>query len=238
MGEEETPAGAPEWLVTFGDMMSLLLTFFIMLFSVSEINQEQKFQAMLESLHQSFGYDSSVESFAPGDNPPKNAIFEAIASLGRAMRANTMNGGAPVKAPAGENKRVAAPRQDGDRAIAGVVYFKENDATLSKADKQSLSTIARHMAGIPQKIEIRGHTSNKPLDRASPYKDHWELAYARARAVEQYMEQLGIDGKRMRLGIAAGNELKYEGTDKILQEENPRVEVLLLQELAPVTLSK
>ena len=38
--EEEPSAGVPEWVVTFGDMMSLLLTFFIMLVSMSEIRQD------------------------------------------------------------------------------------------------------------------------------------------------------------------------------------------------------
>ena len=42
--EEDPPMGIPEWVVTFGDMMSLLLTFFIMLVSMSEMKQEEKFQ--------------------------------------------------------------------------------------------------------------------------------------------------------------------------------------------------
>ena len=48
--EEEPEPGIPEWVVTFGDMMSLLLTFFIMLVSMSEIKEEERFQAMLESM--------------------------------------------------------------------------------------------------------------------------------------------------------------------------------------------
>lgn len=238
MGEEDAPAGVPGWLVTFGDMMSLLLTFFIMLFSMSEVKQEQKFQAMLEALHQSFGYDAAPLSYAPGENPSSNSEFSAMATLGRAQRAHIMQGGAPVKAPVGEDKRVTAPRPDGDRTIAGVVYFREDDATLSKADKQTLADVAHHVAGMPQKLEIRGHTSNKPLNPASPHKDHWELAYTRARTVAKYLEYLGIDNKRIRLGVAAGNELKYEGTDKLLQEENPRVEILLLHEIASPTPTK
>ena len=59
--EEDDGGGGdiPEWVVTFGDMMSLLLTFFIMLVSLSEIKQEEKYQAMVESLTQRFGYDRS-----------------------------------------------------------------------------------------------------------------------------------------------------------------------------------
>ncbi|MBN2296498.1 MAG: OmpA family protein [Pirellulales bacterium] len=230
--EEESGGGVPEWLVTFGDMMSLLLTFFIMLFSMSEIRQEQKYQAMLEALHQTFGYDTSSASLSPGKNTPRNAEFEALASLGRAQRAHTMKGGAPVKAPVGDNKKVTAPRPDGDPTIAGVVYFNEGDSTLTKTDKRALVAIAGRVAGMPQIIEIRGHTSNKPLDKNSPYRDHADLAYARCRAVEKFLLEQGIDKKRIRLGISSGNELKYDGTDRLLQKENPRVEVMLTHEIA------
>ena len=48
--EEEPEAGIPEWVVTFGDMMSLLLTFFIMLVSMSEIKEEERFQALVQSM--------------------------------------------------------------------------------------------------------------------------------------------------------------------------------------------
>ena len=50
--EEEPEPGIPEWVVTFGDMMSLLLTFFIMLVSMSEMKQDEKFQAVAESFRE------------------------------------------------------------------------------------------------------------------------------------------------------------------------------------------
>ena len=53
--EEEAGPGIPEWVVTFGDMMSLLLTFFIMLVSMSELKEDERYQAMVESFRQQFG---------------------------------------------------------------------------------------------------------------------------------------------------------------------------------------
>ena len=72
--EEEEGGGGdiPEWVVTFGDMMSLLLTFFIMLVSMSEIKQEERFQAMVESFREQFGHDRSVESLIPGQIRARN----------------------------------------------------------------------------------------------------------------------------------------------------------------------
>ena len=49
--------GVPEWVVTFGDMMSLLLTFFIMLVSMSEVKEQERYQAMVDSIRQRFGHD-------------------------------------------------------------------------------------------------------------------------------------------------------------------------------------
>ena len=53
--EAEDEIGIPEWVVTFGDMMSLLLTFFIMLVSLSEIKEEETYQALVNSLQRQFG---------------------------------------------------------------------------------------------------------------------------------------------------------------------------------------
>jgi len=97
--EDDDGGGVPEWVVTFGDMMSLLLTFFIMLVSLSEIKEEEKYQAMLESMTQRFGYASSEVSLAPGTAKPRNAAVSKLASAGRAMRLNTMRGGDRVQAP-------------------------------------------------------------------------------------------------------------------------------------------
>ncbi|MCA9040977.1 MAG: flagellar motor protein MotB, partial [Planctomycetaceae bacterium] len=53
---EDGPPGVPEWVVTYGDMMSLLLTFFIMLVSMSEIRSDTgEARAAMDSIRQSFG---------------------------------------------------------------------------------------------------------------------------------------------------------------------------------------
>ena len=49
------PPGAPNWVMTYGDMMSLLLTFFIILVSISEIRDVDKYQAIVVQIQQAFG---------------------------------------------------------------------------------------------------------------------------------------------------------------------------------------
>ncbi|MFP6677633.1 MAG: flagellar motor protein MotB [Pirellulaceae bacterium] len=50
MNDDDDALSIPEWVVTFGDMMSLLLTFFIMLVSLSELKEEDQYQALVQSM--------------------------------------------------------------------------------------------------------------------------------------------------------------------------------------------
>lgn len=230
--EEEAEIGIPEWVVTFGDMMSLLLTFFIMLVSLSEVKSEEKYQALVDSIRQQFGYSMSSASMAPGHYTPRNAALARLASAGRARRNDTLNGGDKVRAPVGDHPRVQMIRPAKHITNGGVLYFKLGSAKLSEAQKQKLQAIALEIGGKRQKIEIRGHASNRPIPQDSPFKDRWQLAYARGRAVLEFLLSLGIDPDRIRLTSAGSHEPLYVDGDPLLMKKNDRVEVFLLDEIA------
>ncbi len=231
LAQEEDSGGVPEWVVTYGDMMSLLLTFFIMLVSMSEIKEEQKYQAMVESMTKRFGYDSAVESFAPGQSHPRNAMIAKVANEGRARRMNVMQGGDKTQAPVGEHPRVRIIRPGEKTNVGTVIFFDEASAELTDEARRELNAIVAPLGGQPQKIEVRGHTSQKPLPADSPYKSHWELAYDRCWNTFQYLtQQKGIDPRRIRISVAGPYEPMHMGSDPLAQRENPRVEVFMLDE--------
>jgi len=231
---EEPPKGAPEWVVTYGDMMSLLLCFFILLASMSEIRNKDQFQAILEALRRQFGYERSLISPIPGPVRPLNTTLKlaALAATGRARRLDTMNGGDRIRAPVGDFARVQQIRRSGDRTLGGRIRFEETSADLDQDNLQRLEEIARFLQGKPQKIEIRGHTTSRPLPPDSPFKDHWQLAYQRCVRVKEELLRLGIPPKRLVLTVAADNEPIERGEDPAKLLENSRVEILLLSELA------
>ncbi|MDA7979115.1 MAG: OmpA family protein [Pirellulales bacterium] len=228
MEEEEVP-GIPEWVVTFGDMMSLLLTFFIMLVSLSEIKQNEKYQALVESIRHRFGHDTASLSMAPGEMMPRNSNLEKLASQGRALRANTMNGGAPVKAAVGEHARVEFVRPGTETVIGTRVQFEMGSSELSEQAKVQLQIATRDMIGKPQKIEVRGHTSPKPEISGSSAADNFELSYRRCRAVRDFLIELGVDEERIRPSQAGDHEpLPADLQDAARQ--SARVDVFLLDE--------
>ncbi len=230
---EDPPPSVPEWVVTFGDMMSLLLTFFIMLVSMSEMKQDEKFQAMLESMRRQFGNEQSLEA-APGEHAVRNSSMTSFASLARAKRLDIMQGGNKVQAVSGEHSLVQSVRQGRNSTIGGVVDFPEDSAELGPEGQDQLKQIAQKLAGKPQMIEIRGHTSRRPVAEG----DHYDLAFGRCRAAMRALVAAGIDPERIRLSSAGANEPIDDGLAADSRARNARIEVLMWDEPAPDSAAK
>lgn len=230
-GDDDAAAAIPEWVVTFGDMMSLLLTFFIMLVSLSEIKEEEKFQALVESMRQQFGHNRSMESMTTGESKPRNNDFETLATMGRAKRKDTHKGGVETKAPVGEDPTVRIIRPGRLTAVGTVIFFAEGEEELTDAGRVALDGVAEELRGKPQKIEIRGHTSSRTAAKAVTVREPMNLAYMRAIQVYDYLiQQHGIEGRRFRIAAAADSEPMNLEADPAKQRLNPRVEVFLLDE--------
>lgn len=230
MAEEEEAPGIPEWVVTFGDMMSLLLTFFIMLVSLSEIKEEKMYQALSESMRKRFGHENSMASFIPGNSTPRNSATSSVSTMGRAKKLDTKQGGDKVKAPTGDNPRVRIIRPGKRTAVGTLVTFDEGSVGLDDAAKTAIELQASEMNGKPQKIEIRGHTTRRPGGEGTG-GDNWDLAYKRCRETMSFLVSLGINEKRIRMSVAGANEPQHIGTDPEKMRGNPRVEVYMLDEV-------
>jgi chemotaxis protein MotB len=201
-------AGAPSWFVTYADLMSILLTFFIMLAAMSELKSEHRVNQAVDSLHKQFGSDDA--SIGEG---AENRRFGSRRNDGLGAPPTLNNVRADRTAPIGER-----------------VYFDELSATLEEAQRAKLRQIQEQFQGKLQRIEVRGHTTRRPLSEGTPYRDHWDLAFARCRVVAEELAALGIDPRRIRLGVSAGNEPAAPGDDPLVLRENSRVELFLLNE--------
>ncbi len=229
--EEQDEPGIPEWVVTFGDMMSLLLTFFIMLVSLSEIKEEDQYQAMVDSLRQQFGYERTLDALAPGDTRPRVSEFSVQSTTGRARKKHTARGGVPEKAPVGEDPHVRIVRPGQTTAIGSVVFFEVGSPQLDAAAKRILRESAAQLRGKPQKIEVRGHTSAEFAARTEGTDEAMVLGFRRAAAVKQFLvDEAGIAASRFRLSSAGSSEPMHHSGDNASVAKNPRAEVFLLDE--------
>lgn len=229
--DEDDVIAIPEWVVTFGDMMSLLLTFFIMLVSLSEVKEKETYQAMVDSMRRRFGYDTAINSLEPGKSKPRTSAFAVLATTGRAKQADTANGGVPDPAPQGEKPKVRIVRPGRQTAVGGVVFFPVGSQEMDDEAKRVLKAVAEQLRGKPHKIEIRGHVTAETAARAMRSGESMDLGYQRSRIVLQHLvDQEGIELQRFRLVSAGDSEPMHAGNDPAGMRSNSRVEVFMLDE--------
>lgn len=229
--EESDEIGIPEWVVTFGDMMSLLLTFFIMLVSLSEIKEEETYQALVDSMQQQFGYQKTIDALTPGDSKPRRAEFAVLSTTGRAKKKDTAKGGVPEKAPVGEEQHVRIVRPGQMTAVGSVVFFDVGNDRLTKAGEDVLNQTAEQLRGKPQRIEVRGHVSAEFAARTSGTEEGMLLAIRRSAKVKRYLvEKQGIAAERFRVSSAGATEPITRNSPSGTFGSDSRVEVFLLDE--------
>ena len=222
------PPGAPEWVLTYGDMMSLLLTFFIMLYAMSTMD-EVKQTTVAESFSQQFG-SAAQQIPVPGQQPPANSNKRELKSTGRAKRNDTFMGGNPVLSPKGDYASVRTIRPKREKITGGVVYFDLGLDELSTEAKESVREIAAQLRGSPHLILVKGHTSIEPGIFANNLHT---LGYNRAMNVRNELIRLGVDGKLIQVMSVGPDEpvpssLSTPGRSP--QAANAYVEVMKLLE--------
>ena len=227
------PAGAPEWVMTYGDMMSLLLCFFIILVSLSEIKKEDQYRAIVEEVKKAFGMKGGGGK-VPSPDDPKLSLMKRLEEL--QIRQTTHKDPSNTDDPGMEGKeaQVTRVREGMLFTQGGRVTFDPGSADLSDRAKRSIRTVAELIRGYNNKVEVRGHAASMELNEKSQYPDLWTLSYARAKAVMDYLtsRDVGIRPDRIRLIANADAEPLIKRVYSVAgQEPNRRAEVLVMEAL-------
>jgi len=178
------------------------------------------------------GGTSPVPSTRPGSIMEWKRLKQRSKDRGRgyADRGNRLT---PGEDPDDEAKASMLVLHDGDQASDGtVVLFGEDSAELNDLAKRRLKQLVSCLRGKPNKIEIRGHASRRPLPPGSSFADAWDLCFARCMATMKYLEQSGLESSRMRMSQAGVFEPHTIRSEVERQALNSRVEVYALAEIA------
>lgn len=228
--KEEPMVGAPEWVVTYGDMMSLLLVFFIALVSMSEIKQD-RFQQAVESLQQAFGgFDGDLGQM-PVELPTKNTLLERLLEL--EIPVNTdKRGDSHDEGVEGKKYRVTDVRDGLKVVVGGKIAFDRFSADLRPEARELVVKTADVIRGYNTRIMVRGHATNEPLPPDSPYKDARDLSYARARAIVDELVAARVRANRL-IPLAIGDNEPYvrQAYTEERRALNRRVEIVVTEDL-------
>ncbi|MEM6458728.1 MAG: flagellar motor protein MotB [Planctomycetota bacterium] len=228
------PPGAPGWMTTYGDMMTLLLCFFVLIVSFSEIKKEDQFQAVVEHIKEAFGMMGGGGKIPITDDPALSLIerLDALRLKQEKVpnRSNTKDPGQQGREP-----QVTKVREGMMIATGGRITFEPASATLGEEAKESLRQLTEVFKGWENLIELRGHAAALEMPEAgtAEFSDLWHLSHARAKAVFDYLTvDLGVDPERFRLTANADREpLDARAADADDAEVNRRVEVLVSESL-------
>ena len=168
------------WLITFTDMILLLLAYFVFLFTILSVD-DFRLKRALESFR-------SYLSQKPVEAQVRRA---SVASLYA-----DPTGPIPVsmEKDEAEEKTKFKTIQEGTKILGRVMRFAPGSPELTPAMRELLRQFtADSLRGRPNRVEVRGHAT--PGEAADP----WELSWRRAQTVAAFFQELGIDRRRLRL---------------------------------------
>ena len=237
LAPDEPAEGAPEWMVTFGDLMSLLMTFFVLLLSFSQMDVA-KFKELAGSLENAFGvqrqeplynrpigtkmiardFDQTlIEQAKVGHNEIETAIQVLAEQLHNVVQ------------PLEEQGLVEIDLQDQQLTLRllGHATFDSGRADLKPEMVPTLLAIGKLIGNTKQEVFVAGHTDNVPI-RSHRYRSNLELSAARAASVVDLFVRKKLLAPELAGTMGYGEYRPLKPNDsKENRQKNRRVEIIL-----------
>ncbi|HOP56490.1 MAG TPA: OmpA family protein, partial [bacterium] len=191
---KEPPPGAPLWMTSYGDMVTQILIFFVMLFTFSSIDAA-RFKELAISLQSAFkggvgvlegGQSITVETLGPA-RANLAQLTEAMNQIMNVVESSGLKGA--VETSIDERGLVIS--------IKDSTFFDLGKADLKPRSIEILNKIGVTLKDLPNQIRVEGHTDNLPINTPQ-FPSNWELSTARATTVVRYLvEKVGLSPNKM-----------------------------------------
>ncbi len=212
------------WLLTYADMITLLLALFIILFSISTINKV-KLQRLVHDLGGGFNSQDAI------NNPPNGQTVSATKDDLQAMQAqlqsfitqNKIQSQVQTKITREGKKRELIISLLSDKPV-----YDSGSAELKPQTELILDAVYGQLKSRQNEVRVEGNTDNVPISNAQ-FPSNWELSSARATGVARYLvEQKGLSPLRISaLGYGEYRPKFPNDTDEH-RAANRRVDVVIL----------
>lgn len=245
--------GGGQWKVAYADFVTAMMAFFMVMWITAQSDKVKQAVAHYFNYPTAFrvgtaeGPEGASGPGLPGPGGPGGPNLDSSGNFRDALEMKAVDmgflpnsgargktrasSGAPNKGRTASKPSVLAVHEGDRRMMGTVIPFDEHSAELTDTGRKRLADLVPVLAGKRNKIEIRGHTTRRPLPGDSPFRDAWQLAYARCLATQRFLEAHGIETERIRLSQAGPYEPQTLGTDPRRMKENSRVEIYVLPEL-------
>lgn len=230
--QEEHKAGAPEWMATYGDMVTLLLVFFVLLFAMSNVDS-QKYKAVAQSLSGALGvlesgtsvislepFVNNYPSDSPADSPTEyEELSEMQEELQKILEEGELNGQVKLEI----NERGLLIR------FLDSVLFDSGSADLTPEAMEIINKVSNILRDTNRKVTVEGHTDNLPINTFR-FPSNWELSTTRAVNVVKYMiSKNGLNPIRLSASGYADQHPISDNDSVEGRRDNRRVDMVILR---------
>ncbi len=206
------------WLISYADLATLLLAFFVVLYAVSRLDAERLAQ-LAASFQSSFeGAKPKVQTVTR----PAEASRQELSDLRESLEQLTNDH---------ELRRHLSIRLDHRGLILSLSeagFYEPGSERINEAAEPIIASLVRHLHRLPNQIRVEGHTDNVPI-RSSRFPSNWELSTARAtHMVSVLIERYGLPPNRL---AAAGYGEHRPVADNATADgrmRNRRVDIVIL----------
>ena len=207
---DSDPNEDTSWLVTYGDMVTLLMAFFVLMFSASKVSEEK--------------YEQVAQSVAQGFNSPGPEAMVEMASAEGAKEVTVLS---PLNAAKEMLDQLIEERDlDGEMStsftptglkveLSSSSFFDSGSADVRESMIPSLIELSQVLQSLPNgeyQVEVEGHTDNVPINTVR-FPSNWELSSLRAINVAHIFEDTGIQKDRLSAIAYADTRPEAPNTD-------------------------
>lgn len=224
----ENKTSMERWLLTYSDLITLLMVFFVIMYALSSVN-EKKFEAMSISLANAMGggqsvFDNPGETIVPGISPDTEmSETDELERIRRELQAYIDEHGLNDKVSVNiEDRGVVLSFQD-------VALFSLGSAELTANARVLINQIGQILLSTTQFIRVEGHTDNLPINTRE-FPSNWELSSARANSVlQQLIRELNFP--QYRLSATGYGEFRPRAANDSIEnrQRNRRVDIVVLK---------
>lgn len=189
------------WLVTYADLMTLLLVFFVLLYSLAFFEKE-RYQATLDDIDRAAKqrpeFQQMLDFIGKPDVMKKKVRLDDLTGLRTRDTAlyNALNH-MVQKAPGAEHLGLSAKDGRLTLTVSGEALFASGSARLYPSAVPGIDRLVTMFTQFPEyTINIKGHTDNIPI-ATQEFPSNWELSAIRATTVLKHLISRGIDPKRL-----------------------------------------
>ena len=222
---DDSHENTERWLLTYADLITLLLAFFIVMYSMSNLDAK-KFGRMAVALNGILKGGAMIARTSGADSDPGAGIMNLgeFSMLKREIEKSLHEHQLEDKIETIDDERGLVIR------VRESAAFDAGKAEIKEQLFPVLRLIVRDLSIMPNHLRVEGHSDNTPI-RTRQYPSNWELSTARATRVVRYLvEELKLDPKRVSaLGYAEYRPIAPNNTPEG-RTRNRRVDIIVLAE--------